>query len=165
MPKAQNALGLKAVENTDDMTVTIMVYDFDEETSLDETVFSFRKVHATLQARTSLYGLKKILMDRTSQVKENPEAKLAAMADVMARLETGEWSAERQGGGLGVVSVEVQALAQVKGITVPDAQLALKSYTKEQREKILSSAKVQEAAKALRAQREKAEVKSLDDML
>lgn len=166
MPKAQNALGLKASEDTDAMSVTIQVYDFEAEVVKDQDVFVLADIaDAKLRNRIALYGLKKLLMDRTSQVKENPAAKLKAMAEVMARLEQGEWTAERQGGGLGIVSVEVEALAELKGISIPDAQAALKAYSEDQRKKILGSSRVQERAKAIKAKREGQEVEKLDDLL
>lgn len=165
MPKASKALGLRAQEDTQAMTVTIQVYDFEAETVEDQDVFVLADIAEKLRDRVTLYGVKKLLMDRTSQVKENPKAKLAAMAEVMARLGEGEWTAERVGGGLGIVSVEVEALAELKGISIPDAQAALKAYSDEQRKKILASPKVQERAKAIKAKREGQEVEKLDDLL
>ncbi len=165
MAKAKEALGLRAQENTDEMSVTIQVVDFESDTVKDQDVFDFASVHETLSKRVSLYGLKKLLMDRTSQVKDNPIQKLKEMGEVLNRLHMGEWAAERAAGGLGVVSPEVEALAVLKGISIPDAQKALKAYTPEQRAKILGNPRIVEEAAKIKASREAAKPEALDDLL
>src|SRR3990172_7498273 len=165
MAKAKEALGLRAQEDTAAMAVTISVVDFETDTVKDKDVFRFEDVHQTLRDRLSLYGLKKLLMDRTSQVKDAPVQKLKDMAAVLERLGAGEWTAERAAGGLGVVSPEVEALAGLKGISIPDAQKALKAYSPEQRTKILGNPKIVEEAAKIKAAREKETPETLDDLL
>ena len=165
MAKAKEALGLRAQEDTAAMTVTISVVDFESDTVQDKDVFAFEDVAESLRDRVSLYGLKKLLMDRTSQVKDNPILKLKGMGEVLLRLGAGEWSAERVAGGLGVVSPEVEALAGLKGISIPDAQKALKAYSSEQREKILANPKIVAEAAKIKAAREKETPETLDDLL
>jgi hypothetical protein len=165
MAKAKDALGLRAQDDTAAMSVTISVVDFDSDTVKDKDVFAFEDVHSTLRDRVSLYGLKKLLMDRTSQIKDNPILKLKGMGEVLTRLGAGEWSAERSAGGLGVVSPEVEALAGLKGISIPDAQKALKAYSPEQREKILANPKIVAEAAKIKASREKEVPETLDDLL
>jgi hypothetical protein len=165
MAKAKEALGLRAQEDTAAMAVTISVVDFETDTVKDKDVFRFEDVHQTLRDRVSLYGLKKLLMDRTSQVKDAPVQKLKDMAAVLERLGAGEWAAERAAGGLGVVSPEVEALAVLKGISIPDAQKALKAYSPEQRAKILGNPRIVEAAAKIKQGREEAKPEALDDLL
>jgi len=165
MAKAKEALGLRAQEDTAAMNVTISVVDFESDTVKDKDVFAFEDVAASLRNRVSLYGLKKLLMDRTSQVKDNPILKLKGMGEVLTRLGAGEWAAERAAGGLGVVSPEVEALAALKGISIPDAQKALKAYSPEQREKILGNPKIVAEAAKIKAAREGEAVETLDDLL
>src|SRR3990172_1860422 len=165
MAKAKEALGLRAQEDVDAMTVTISVVDFENEIVKDKDVFAFSDVAESLRKRVSLYGLKKLLMDRTSQVKDAPVQKLKDMAEGLERLSAGEWAAERAAGGLGVVSPEVEALAGLKGISIPDAQKALKAYSPEQRTKILGNPKIVEEAAKIKAAREKETPETLDDLL
>lgn len=166
MPKKSGKTGLRVAFDEESKKVTISVWDFEAEKALTAVVFPYGAVAETLQTRVALYGLAKVLMDRTSQVKENPVEKLAGMKDVFSRLCEGEWKAERTGGGLGVVSPEIEALARVKKHTIPEIQAALKLRTPEERERILGHADVQKVADAIR--KERAGVKegvALDDLL
>src|SRR3990172_10554734 len=104
-------------------------------------------------------------MVRTSQVKDAPVQKLKDMAAVLDRLGAGEWAAERAAGGLGVVSPEVEALAVLKGISIPDAQKALNAYTPEQRAKILGNPQIVAEAAKIKQGREAAKPETLDDLL
>src|SRR3990172_5252414 len=165
MAKAKEALGLRAQEDMDAMTVTISVVDFENEIVKDKDVFAFRDVAESLRKRVSLYGLKKLLMDRTSQIKDAPIQKLKDMAAVLDRLGAGEWAAERAAGGLGVDSPEVEALAVLKGISIPDAQKALKAYSPEQRARILGNPQIVAAAAKIKQGREAAKPETLDDLL
>ncbi len=125
--------------------------------------FDFDSLPHENQQRVSLYGLNKLLTDRTSDEKDKL-AKLDKMEQVFDLLCSGEWSKERVVGAI-VVSVEVEALAQLKEISVPQAQAALAAYDKDVRAQILGSEAVQEAAAALRLLRSEMEVRSLDDMI
>ena len=165
MPKAKGRVGLKITPDVDNMQVLVQVWDYESETESDSAVFDFAELPDDIAPRVSLYGLAKVLSDRNSQVKENPKAKLDGMREVMERFRAGEWEAERTGGGLGVVSAEVQAIAELKGISIPDAQAALKAYDRETRQRILASSKVQERAKAIKTKREAAQPQKLDDLL
>ena len=89
--------------------------------------------------------------------------KLAAMDAGVARLEEGEWEKEREGGAR-VVSAEIEALAELKGISVAAVQKALRDYTAEQRAKILSKPQVQKIAARIKAEREEGDA-DLSDML
>ena len=79
------------------------------------------------------------------------------MREVFSQLASGQWKKERVVGAP-TVSAEVEALAQLKGISIPDAQRALRAYAPEQREKIMANAKI-------KAAREKEAPETLDDLL
>jgi hypothetical protein len=107
------------------------------------------------------------LSDRTSDVAfgtgASPEEKMAAWGEVAELLKQGVWERERKAGAP-VVSAEVEALAEIKGISVAEAQTALRKYDKATKEKILSNAKIVEKAKEIKAKREKAESLDLGDL-
>lgn len=138
--------------------------DSGEFDTIDTREFGVREVAEKLMPNVTLYGLSKVLQDRTSDVKAGPD-KLAAMDEVLARLAEGEWEKARVVGAP-VVSAEVEALAELKGISIPDAQKALKKYSKEQKEQILANEKIVERAKEIRARRDAQEEDvSLDDLV
>lgn len=59
--------------------------------------YSLKALPAAIQAQVALYGLNKLLQDRTSQYREHGiVATLEAIADVYAVLAGGEWSAKRK---------------------------------------------------------------------
>lgn len=125
--------------------------------------FDFAELDEEQAHRVFLYGCNKLVTDRTSDKKDKLE-KLAEMQNVFDLLCSGEWSKERVVGAP-VVSVEVEALAQLKELSVPQAQAALAAYDKEVRAKILGSEQVQQVAQEIRELRAATEVVSLDDML
>lgn len=136
----------------------------DEIVPIDKTVFEYVEVHSDLLNFVNLYGLSKLCQDRSSDVKAGPE-KLAALREVFNQLVAGQKERARVVGSP-VVSVEVEALARIKGITIPDAQRALKNYDKEQKEKILANPKIVELARQIEAERANSEATvELDDML
>lgn len=166
MPKvASNPFGLKVELNPEEGSVTVVVRKRDGEdfVEVDSETFRLDEVAEDLQANVSCYGLSKLLQDRTSDTDAGPE-KLSAMREVKNNLAAGNWAKERVVGAP-TVSAEVEALAQLKEISIPDAQRALKNYSAEQREKILGNAKVVELAKQIRASRAETAPVSLDDVL
>ena len=146
----------------EEMEVTFTVRDADDK-PLKSRTFVMDEVHDSLTDRVSLYGLNKLLTDRTSEHKDKL-AKLEAMQEVMARLKDGEWAKERAIGAP-VVSANVEALARLKKISVPAAQKALAEYPKDTRDRILANPKVQELAEQIAAERKEAEAADLDDLL
>lgn len=159
MGKRKARLSIDLIPET--MDVRVNVLDANDVTVATD-VFSFNDVHESQQDRVSLYGLSKLLADRTSGTGDKRK-KLKEMQEVMDRLAEGEWSKERVVGAP-IVSVFVEALAELKGITVPQAQKALSGYAKETREKILSNQKVVEIAERIRKERDEASAPSLDDL-
>lgn len=118
--------------------------------------FDSNELPESIRPQVGLYGLSKLLQDRSSDTDSGPE-KLDAMSEVFEMLKAGQWERERKTGAP-VVSAEVEALAELKSITVAQAQAALRKYTKDQRDKILSNPTIVEKAKAIRASRETTEV-------
>ena len=130
---------------------------------LRHDAFDLDEIGYENQTRIKLYGLNKLLTDRTSDEKDKG-TKLDKMREVFDLLVSGEWSKERVVGAI-VVSVEVEALAQIKELSVPQAQAALAAYDKDVRAKILGSEAVQKVAQEIRELRAATEVVSLDDMI
>jgi hypothetical protein len=133
-----------------------------EDKEIATQSFDFNDVHDSLRDRVSLYGLNKLLTDRTSEQKDKV-VKLEAMAGVMDQLAAGDWAKERTVGAV-VVSVFVEALAKFKKVSVPAAQQALKGYDKATRDKILANPQIVALAEAIKLEREAAAVVSLDDL-
>lgn len=159
-----NKQKMRVTYNVEDMITSFVVRD-DKDRDLDQANFRFDELptEGDIADRVSLYGLNKLLTDRTSDEKDKGE-KLDKMQGVFALLCTGEWSKERVVGAP-VVSVEVEALAFLKEISVPAAQAALAAYNKDVRAKILGSEQVQKAARKLRDVRAEALTTSLEDMI
>ncbi len=138
------------VVNKADEQLRIQVFDLDDLPNLNHQ-------------RVMLYGLNKLLTDRTSDKKDKLE-KLDAMQEVFALLTSDEWSKERVVGAP-VTGPEVEALARLKSLSVPQVQAALAEYDKETRQRILANEEVVELAASIRAARKEQDVTSLDDML
>ena len=135
----------------------------DKDESLGIMEADFGDLPDLIQAQVSLYGLNKLLSDRTS-VETDKLAKLEAMQEVLEQLMGGTWAKERVVGAT-VASPEVEALAQHKGLSIPATQKALAAYDSDTRKKILAGKVVQDIAKGIKAARLEAEVASLDDMI
>ena len=138
--------------NTEAMSVDVSIFDKKEEKVVESHSFPASDVHENLRAQIGLYGLSKALQDRASDTPTGPE-KLIAMKAVAAQFKEGKWAKERVVGAA-VVSTKVEALAQLKSLTVPQAQTVLKNYTKEQRAAILANPQVVELAAQIEAARE-----------
>lgn len=165
MAERTNPYGLKVDLLAEERKVQVLVRKRDGEDFADVQTeqFALDDVDESLQTLVGLYGLSKLLQDRSSEVKAGPD-KLAAMGEVMAQLREGTWEKERVAGAP-TVSPEIEALAELKGISIPDAQRAIRKYDKAQREKILSNPKIVERAKQIRTTREAASPEvSLDDL-
>ena len=165
MAQRNNEFGLKVELNEKDATVVVTVRKKGEKgfTDVAQKAYPAASIHAELRGKCGLYGLSKLLQDRTSEVDAGPD-KLAAMDAVMAQLTEGKWEKDRVVGAP-TVSAEVEALAQFKKITIPDAQRALRGYTAEQREKILGHPEIVKRAEAIRLKRDSAPQADLGDLL
>ncbi len=139
----------------------VIFQTFDEDDAPHASFsFDYNDLPVVVQRQVSLYGLNKLLTDRTSGEKDKL-AKLDAMEAYFDLLTEGEWAKERVVGAP-VVGVEVEALAELEGISIPETQAALAQYDKETRKQILGSKEVQAKAAELREARKDATPKSLD---
>ena len=159
-----NPYGLKVDLNAEDGQVAVTVRKREGEgfTTVEQESFSIEGIHDSLSPLVGLYGLSKLLQDRTSQIDAGP-GKLDAMREVYALFEKGEWEKERVAGAP-TVSAEVEALAEIKGISVAVAQKALREKTPEQRAKILAHPSVVAKAAEIKAARDGADAVDLDDL-
>lgn len=157
----KSAYRLSVDLKAEDATVNVQVIERESGDVVETETFQAREVADAIKTNVALYGLSKLLQDRSSDTDSGPE-KLDAMREVFSMLKSGQWEKERKAGAP-VVSAEVEALASLKKITVAQAQAALRKYTKEQREKILSNPAIVAKAKEIRSARDTVEV-SLDDM-
>jgi len=126
--------------------------------------FRLDTIPETQQQYLKLYGFNKLLSDRTSEFSKNHAERLEKMEEVVALLASDQWRSGSRASTSGTVSPEVEALAELKGVTIPEIQKALKQYSKEQREKILANDKVAEKAERIRQERQESEGVSLDDL-
>lgn len=162
MPITEKSAYRLAVElKPEDATVNVQVIERESGDVVETETFKANELADNIKPTVALYGLSKLLQDRSSDTDSGPE-KLDAMREVFSMFKSGQYEKERRAGAP-VVSAEVEALAELKGISVAQAQAALRKYTKEQREKILGNDKIVAKAKEIRAGRENSDV-SLDDL-
>lgn len=119
--------------------------------AVDSTTLDYSGVAESVRDAVNLYGLSKLVQDRSSEVKAGPE-KLAALREVFDQLVAGQWEKARVV-GTPIVSAEIEALAQLKGVDIPTIQKALKQYDKEQKERILANPAVVARAAEIEAER------------
>lgn len=155
--------------NAETMRAILTIIDRESEKPVPNGVFSLgaAEIHENLRPLVGLYGIKALLSDRTSDVSfgtgATPEQKMEAWGEVAELLRSGVWERERKAGAP-VVSAEVEALAQLKKITVAEAQTALRKYDKATKEKILANPQIVELAKQIKASRESAKDLDLGDL-
>lgn len=156
MPRTNNPFGLRAKLNVEAMSVDFEIVkketDSEKESVVGQKSFKAQDVHTSLHKNVGLYGLSKLLQDRSSDIPTGPE-KIAAMEEVMVLLAAGEWEKERKVGAP-IVRPEVEALAQLKNCSVADIQASLRTYSKEAKEKVLTNPKVVALAAEIKAKRE-----------
>lgn len=154
----RTSVELKAAE----MAIHIKILKKEDNSVVEEEVFQASGVADNLRGDVALYGLSKLLQDRTSEVEVGP-GKIAAMRALMEQFGKGVWSQDRKPGAP-VVSAEVEALAQIKGCTVAEAQSALRKYPADVKANILANPQIVELATKIRESRKAAESISLDDL-
>jgi hypothetical protein len=162
MPEVKNPYRLSVTLDKEAMLVKVDVVERESGNVIETDSFPASEVHANVRNDIALYGLSKKLQDSASESETGP-GKLVHMRSVFDQLKAGEWAKERKPGAP-VVSAEVEALAELKGISVSDAQTALRKYTKEVREKILGNAQIVERAAQIRTKRASAEAINLEDL-
>ncbi len=156
MPVSDNKFRNKVELIAERGVVSVQVIDRESEAVVESREFDASGVHENVRPLVGLYGLSKLLQDRSSETPTGP-GKLSAMQEVYDLLSRGEWERERKAGAP-VVSAEVEALAEIKKITVAQAQAALRKFTKEQKDKILSNPAIVAKAAEIRAARETSNV-------
>lgn len=161
MPRT-NPYALSVNLNTESMSVDVTVKERESGDVVDTFVFPASDIHENLKGNVALYGYSKLLQDRSSDTPTGPD-KLAAMKGVAEQLAGGQWEKERKVGAP-TVSCEVEALAQLKQISVPQAQAALRRYDKAQRQKILENDKIVALAAEIREARAGEEVVDISDL-
>lgn len=163
MPASDNKFRLSVDLDAEKATVVVHVIERETKKEVEVETFNATEVHTNLRTNVALYGLSKLLQDRTSETEVGP-GKLAAMRELFAQLSAGVWEKERKV-GTPVVSAEVEALAEMRSWSVAEAQTALRKYSKEQRSAILSHESVVAKAAEIRGRRQSAEALSLDALL
>lgn len=103
-----------------------------------------RDVHPSMRGLVWDYGIAKLGMDRASQF-DGPE-KLEKITQVYDDLCAGVWERESKRGTV-IVAAWIEALAEVKGATIPEIQASLKGYTDAQKEKIRANPAVEAKTK------------------
>ena len=126
-----------AVLTISDGDTTLRTFDFDE-------------LPTSLESKFLELGRKTKLANFAASAKSLGKDRLDMIDDGWSQLVDGVWEKEREGGGP-TVSAEVEALAELKGISVAAAQKALRGYDAETRKKILSNPKIKAKADAIRA--------------
>jgi hypothetical protein len=162
MAKKMSKFRMRPVIDETSLALHFEVLDRESEEVLDTSpVFKYREVEH-FDAKIKMHGLNTLLQQRTSQT-DIEAGKLKEIGEYFELLKSGEWARERVGGP-GVVSAEIEAIAKIKGVTIPQVQKALKAMDETTRAKVLANAKVVEMAKAIREEREETREVSLVDL-
>lgn len=119
-----------------------------DDANPDSTIDSFTVTYADnfpteeLETLVRVYGIKKIIQDRTSSVSEVAEKfeKMRWFSDVVFK-EQQRWNAKREHGPR-QVAPEVEALAELFQTTVASIQFQLSKYTAEQKKQVFEDPKV-----------------------
>lgn len=169
MPLSKASFRVKPVLDAAAMTVLFQVIDRESEKAVATLTLDAKELPETIRPDVALYGLSKLCMDRTSEVnfsddKTTPESKLAAVQEVFDMLKGGVWERERKAGAP-LISAEVEALAELRKVSVAEIQNSLRKYTKEQREQIFANKAVVAKAAEIKANRTAAEDLDLGDLL
>ena len=158
MPKQIKA-GLRPEVLVEDMAVNMIVKDGDEV--LAEELFTWEALPADIQARIQLHGLSTLLQQRTSDIKQDPEATVDAMIEVYNRLVENEWAKERKI-GTRVIPAIVEVLAELKNSDTGSIQKAYNKLSDEQKAELRK--KYAEDIERVEARRRSTEV-DLEDLL
>lgn len=142
-------------ENGDDVAQEVSRETYEIQTLIDAGVGNF----------IALYGLSKILQDRSSSKSAGPE-KMEEMENVFGYLREGQTKAPRSGGGGGGTSsgvpLVVEAIARIKGVSVSEASRSWKQTDKATKEAIKENDKVAKAMEEIKEERKAAESSEVD---
>ena len=152
MAKSDNQYRQKITEADDYSSFTIDQVEKETDKVVESATFDCRKVHQTLRQWVFEYGLRKVLMDRTSQDDIGP-GKSAAMQKVYDNLCNGIKEAERERGAP-VVSAEIEGVAEALGKPTSAIQTSKRELSAEQWAALIAKPKFAEAIAKVKARRE-----------
>lgn len=118
--------------------------------------FDFSKLPSKLEPLFLELGRKTKLSNFAASAKKLGRPRAEMIREGWAQLMSGEWESERTGGGP-TVSIYVEALARIKGVSVGAIQKKLREYDETTRTAILAHPKVLAEAKEVQAEREELE--------
>jgi len=143
----------------------------DDWTEVERKTYPVDTLPEGIRHTLLLYGLNKALSDRTSEQaklvkdQQDPAPRIEAMDEVYNLFASNQWKADRSGGGASGVPVVVEAIAEVKGIDIPEAQRSWKATDEETREAIKANETVQAKMEEIRDRRkEQTETTDLSDL-
>ena len=161
--KAKSPFSLDITLNVDGGSVDIIQFrrgEGDDKEEQDRASFPIGELHADVTMKNNLYGLSKILQDRTSS-ESSSDTRIESMRAVFTRLCEGHWEKEREAGGP-TVSIEVEALARFKEVSVAAIQRSLRTVDAATRDRILASPKLAPHIAEIRAERAQVEETGVD---
>lgn len=165
MAESKNAHRVKVDFDEPNRKILFQWIDRNTEKLLHSYTADLTTVAESLEDSVFCYGGSKLLMDRTSQLSASasPQERAAGMAAVLAHLANGEWTAERKSTGP-TVSAEVQALAEIKSVSVAAIQATLRTLDAEQKSKVLANVRAKYAAIVAKYEDGKADQVDLSDI-
>lgn len=161
MARAQSKWGQRPDVSDEGVLVITLIDKENGNAAVDTYSPDLSTIDPSIRPRIFAEGVSRILQQRHSGV-DGPD-KFAAYAQTLAEWAEGKYIGERAA-GFGTVRIEIEALAEMKSVSVRDIQASLKDYSAEERERIYASAQVQEMVAAIRARGQTAPV-SLADLL
>ncbi len=136
-----------------------------ENELVKSVVYDCTQLPEAIQLTGLAYGVSKVCAERTSEISPSLD-KLEAIQEVWDALAEGNWERERKKGAGPTVRIEVEALANLRKISVKQAQVLIKKYDEAAREKIFANPAVQAEVKKLEAKAAKVDDDmNLDDLL
>lgn len=165
MAESKNAHRVKVEFDEPNRKVIFQWIDKTTEKPLHSYTADLTSVAESLEDSVFCYGGSKLLMDRTSQLSASasPQERAAGMAAVLAHLANGEWTAERKSTGP-TVSAEVQALAEIKGVSVAAIQATLRTLDADRKARVLANVRANYAGVVAKYEEGKADTVDLSDI-
>lgn len=150
--------------NVEDGKDPVVVDSFELDAS--EYPVAFSTGDADVTKTLAGYGLQKLIQDRTSQVSESTQAKFEAMKVEGERLRGGVWRVLGERTATPKADpVLAQAIARIKGISVPQATAALSALDKETLKSMKEAPAVAAAMAEIRQEAQSAGSVDLSDLL
>jgi len=165
---AENAYRVSWELDEEEMVAVATVKEKDDNGDyqpIESEQFDLESVRgAGLTDKVALYGLSKVLQDRSSGVNTGPD-KLEAMGEVFEDLKQGNWKKERAGAGGGSgISPVVEAIANIKGISFNEAARSWRETPKEQKDAIKANPTVADEVKRVKEARKEQGGADLSDL-